>query len=69
LKPPGGILYMLVVEGEVAGMGALRKLSDEVGEVKRMYNRPHYRGRGLGKKMLKRLLDIHGAEIELGLRK
>ena len=57
LKPPGGILYMLVVEGAVAGIGALRKLSDEVGELKRMYNLPHYKGRGLGKKMLNKLLE------------
>ena len=57
LKPQEGILYMLVVDGEVAGMGALKKLSDEIGEIKRMYNRPTYRGRGYGKQMLNRLLE------------
>lgn len=57
LRPPDGVLYMLEVEGEVAGMGALKKLDDEVGEIKRMYNRPHTRGRGYGRMMLNRLLE------------
>jgi len=57
LKTPDGIIYLLVVEGDIAGMGALRKLSDEIGEIKRMYIRPLYRGRGYGKQMLNRLLE------------
>ena len=58
LKPPEGIIYLLVVAGDIAGMGALRKLSDEIGEIKRMYIRPHYRGRGYGKQMLNKLLEV-----------
>jgi GNAT superfamily N-acetyltransferase len=58
LKPPDGIIYLLVVEGDIAGMGAIRKLSDEIGEVKRMYIRPLYRGRGYGKQMLIKLLEV-----------
>ena len=62
LKPPDGIIYLLVAEGEIAGMGAIRKLSDKIGEIKRMYIRPTYRGRGYGKQMLNKLLGI-GREI------
>ena len=58
LRPPDGIIYLLVVEGDIAGMGALRKLSDEIGEVKRMYIRPLYRGRGYGKQMLNKPLEV-----------
>jgi len=58
LKPPSGIIYFLVVEGEIAGMGAIRKLSDEIGEIKRMYIRPPYRGRGYGRRMLTKLLEV-----------
>jgi len=58
LKPPDGIIYLLVVEGDIAGMGALRKLSHKIGEIKRMYIRPFYRGRGYGKQMLNRLLKV-----------
>ena len=56
LKPPDGIIYLLVVSGDIAGMGALRKLSNEVGEIKRMYIRPLYRGNGYGKQLLNKLL-------------
>jgi GNAT superfamily N-acetyltransferase len=58
LKPPDGIIYLLVVEGDIAGMGALRKIGDEIGEIKRMYIRPFYRGRGYGKQMLNKLLEV-----------
>jgi ribosomal protein S18 acetylase RimI-like enzyme len=57
LKPPMGIIYLLKVDGDVAGMGAIRKLSTTIGEIKRMYIRPVYRGRGYGKQMLKKLLE------------
>ncbi|MBN1683166.1 GNAT family N-acetyltransferase [Candidatus Bathyarchaeota archaeon] len=53
LKPSEGILYILKVDGVTAGMGALRRLDDSVGEIKRMYVRPSYRGKGYGKKCLK----------------
>ena len=54
--PPDGIYYILQVGNKIAGMGALRKLKINVGEVKRMYIRPEFRGRGLGKAMLEELL-------------
>ena len=54
--PPEGIYYILQVENKIAGMGALRKLKPSVGEVKRMYIRPEYRGKGLGKAILEKLL-------------
>ena len=57
LKSPDGIIFLLVVDGDIAGMGAFRKLRDEIGEIKRMYIRPKYRGRGYGKQMLNRLLE------------
>ena len=62
LKPPDGIIYLLVAEGDIVGMGGLRKLSDEVGEIKRMYICPQHRGRGYGKQMLNHLLDV-GREL------
>lgn len=55
--PPEGISYLVYVEDEVAGMGALRNMNKNIGEIKRMYIRPKYRGKGLGRKLLKRLLE------------
>ena len=58
LKPPDGIIYLLEAEGKIAGMGAIRKLCDQIGEIKRMYIRPPYRGKGYGKQLLNRLLEV-----------
>ena len=38
-------------------MGALRKLKEGTGEIKRMYIKPKYRGEGLGRDMLQLLLN------------
>jgi ribosomal protein S18 acetylase RimI-like enzyme len=56
-KPPQGILYILKVDGKMAGMGALKKLDEGVAELKRMYIRPEYRGRGFGRAMLDKLTE------------
>ena len=56
LKPPEGILYILEVDGKVAGMGAITN-HNGVGELHRMWNRPKYRGKGYGKQMINKLLE------------
>jgi GNAT superfamily N-acetyltransferase len=52
-----GAYYLIDVDGAFVGMGALRRFSDGVAEVKRMYVRPSYRRRRLGALVLARLLD------------
>ena len=54
--PPEGIYYILLIKGKIGGMGALRKLKIDIGEIKRMYIKPEYRKKGYGKAMLKQLL-------------
>ncbi|UCC18476.1 MAG: GNAT family N-acetyltransferase [Promethearchaeota archaeon] len=56
--PPKGIFYILQINNNTIGMGAFRKLKDDIGEVKRMYIRPDFRGHGYGKVLLKKLLNI-----------
>jgi putative acetyltransferase len=56
--PPAGRL-LLAVEGEqVAGCIALRRFSDDDCEMKRLYVRPEFRGQGLGKKLVRTLIDV-----------
>ena len=56
LIPPEGICYLLKAEGDYVGMGAIREVRSGVGEIKRMYIKPGYRGRGIGSGLLRRLL-------------
>jgi GNAT superfamily N-acetyltransferase len=52
-----GRLYLAVVDGHVAGVGALKPLSGEVAEVKRIFVRPEYRGLGIARALMTRLVD------------
>ena len=58
--PPHGRLYLLLVDGEAAGCIALRRLSDNDAELKRLYIRPRYRGLHLSSLLLEKI--IHDAE-------
>jgi putative acetyltransferase len=49
--------FVLRVEGEPAACGGVKLFGDEYGEVKRMYVRQAYRGRGLAKALLDRLAE------------
>ncbi len=55
IKSSEGIIYLLLSDDRVIGMGAVRRLEDGVGEIKRMYIKPEFQGRGLGKEMMDRL--------------
>ncbi len=63
IRSSEGITYLLEIDGKVEGMGALIKLEEGVGEIKRMYIRPEHQGKGYGKEMLNRLI---GKARELG---
>jgi putative acetyltransferase len=53
-----GTFLVLIDEERVVGSGAIRRLSDDICELKRMWFLKDYRGRGLGTKMAQRLLDF-----------
>jgi len=54
--PPEGRLLLAEWEGQLAGCGALHKLENDVCEMKRLYLRPQFRGKGIGRVMAERLI-------------
>ena len=53
----GVVFFISHYEGQLAGCGGIKLFGGEYGEVKRMYVRPAFRGKGLGKAMLNRLAE------------
>ena len=54
--PPRGRLLLAEEDEHLAGCIALRPLSDEICEMKRLYVRPEFRGKGLGRQLVNTVL-------------
>ena len=63
MAPPRGAFVLIEEDGRPLAGGGVRRLSEGVAEIKRMFVLPHARGRGLGR----RLLDaLEAAAADLG---
>lgn len=54
--PPEGRLLLAEYEGQLAGCVALHKLEPGICEMKRLYLRPPFRGKGLGRALAEHLI-------------
>jgi GNAT superfamily N-acetyltransferase len=55
--PPRGELLLAIVDGRPAGCVALRPIDRETCEMKRVYLRPAWRGKGIGRTMTEAIVE------------
>ena len=54
--PPYGRLLLAIEGARAAGIACMRRIRKDIGEIKRMYVRPEFRGRGIGRALLEALI-------------
>ena len=65
----GGVFYVALVDGKIIGTSAVRRIDDERCEIKRIYVRKKFRGRGFGKDLFLKSLEFAGRNYSIALLK
>ena len=55
--PPKGVFFIIREGEKVIGMGGFKKSKNDICEIKRMYIRPVFRRKGIGRNLLTKLVD------------
>jgi ribosomal protein S18 acetylase RimI-like enzyme len=66
MAPPDGAFVVLYEDGQPVAGGGLRRLDEDVAEIKRMFVEPAARGRGHGRRVLS---ELEAVAAELGYRR
>lgn len=56
-QPPYGQLILAIYDGKVCGLGSLKSINPEIGEIKRMFVDPTFRRSGAGQAIIEGLLN------------
>ena len=56
-SPPDGRLLLATAASQTAGIGCIRRIGQDLGEIKRMYVRPECRGMKIGRTLLDTLIS------------
>ncbi len=64
--PPNGRLILAFIDNDACGIGCLKSINEEIGEVKRMYVKPSFRKIGAGRAILQSIIQ---AAKETGYKK
>jgi GNAT superfamily N-acetyltransferase len=64
--PPNGRLVLAFIDDNACGIGCLKSINEEIGEVKRIYVNPSFRKVGAGRAILQSLIN---AAKEIGCKK
>lgn len=55
--PPQGRLFLFYYDNQLAGCAALRKQDNSIGEMKRLYLKPAFRGKGIGRAIANHIIS------------
>ena len=56
-KEPEGAFIIAKVNNEVIGCVGIRKIENKIGEMKRLFVNDNYKGRGIGKKLVEKIIE------------